>query len=66
MSRDGKGSRSTILGPAITGIIGGLPFLILAAILLHKAKGKALLLMKRYNANIINPDSGFKGLSQDF
>ena len=32
-----KGSYNTLLGPAITGLVGGLPFIILAVILFIKA-----------------------------
>ena len=35
-----KGSYNTLLGPAITGLIGGLPFIVLAAILLMKTGRK--------------------------
>ena len=35
-----KGSYNTLLGPAITGLIGGLPFIVLAVILLMKAGSK--------------------------
>lgn len=35
-----KGSYSTLLGPAITGLIGGLPFIVLAVILLVKSGSK--------------------------
>ena len=35
-----KGSYNTLLGPAITGLIGGLPFIVLAVILLIKAGSK--------------------------
>lgn len=38
-----KGSYNTLLGPAITGLIGGLPFIGLAAILLIKAGSKMTL-----------------------
>jgi len=35
-----RGSYNTLLGPAITGFIGGLPFIVLAVILLIKASSK--------------------------
>jgi membrane protease YdiL (CAAX protease family) len=35
-----KGSYSTLIGPSITGLVGGLPFTVLAVILLIKAKNK--------------------------
>lgn len=38
-----KGSYNTLLGPAITGLIGGLPFIVLAVILLIKAGSKMTL-----------------------
>ncbi len=38
-----KGSYNTLLGPAITGLIGGLPFIALAVILLIKAGSKMTL-----------------------
>jgi len=37
-----KGSYNTLLGPAITGLVGGLPFIIVAVILLIKTKNKTL------------------------
>ncbi len=38
-----KGSYNTLLGPAITGLIGGLPFIVLAVILFIKAGSKMTL-----------------------
>ncbi len=38
-----KGSYNTLLGPAITGLIGGLPFIVLSVILLIKAGNKITL-----------------------
>ena len=38
-----KGSYNAVLGPAITGLIGGLPFIIIAIILLKKADSKMTL-----------------------
>lgn len=38
-----KGSYNTLLGPAITGLIAGLPFIVLAVILLVKVGNKTTL-----------------------